>query len=68
MYKSDVPKPSTQSLDIIAEVRTCDNGKLLFQIAVENGEASLLIKRKGDKSVYHIPVRDLNALIQPRLP
>lgn len=35
MYKSDVSKPSTQSLDIIAEVRTCDNGKLLFQIAVE---------------------------------
>lgn len=67
MYKSDAHNSCMQSLHTIVEVRTRDDGKLLFQITDKDGEAFLLIKRKGEKCVHQISVRDLNALIQSRL-
>lgn len=63
MCKSCTPGLPMVPLCIIGEARTHDNGKLLFKIATEDGEALLLIKIKGIKEEYYLPISELNAFI-----
>lgn len=47
------------SYDLIEDIRAKDTGKLLFRIGKKGNEYYLLIKPKGMKTEYHIPVNEL---------
>lgn len=62
IYPSGYEKPDWP---VLMEVRTSEHGKLLLQV-VENGtEPMLLIKLKGNHTVYGLIVRELLALCFP---
>lgn len=59
IYPSGYEKPDWP---VLAEVRTPDYDKLLFQVADNGTEPLLLIKPKGIRTVYGLSVSALIAL------
>lgn len=59
IYPSGYEKPDWP---VLAEARTPDQDKLLFQVADNGTEPLLLIKPKGIRTVYGLPMSALIAL------